>query len=318
VGREKAEEAPTTGKKKKGRPKLTEAQKKKAANALKKKREACAPEDKPLTVRERRFVDELKLDPGNVAAAMRRAGYSEQTAHKAATRFIQKPHIARAINREIGDPLAQMGVNADTVLCRMAMIAMTDTTQIVRYTKRDVHNPGKRFAHPRQQILDDEDWTPGAHALFAGIKEKSFLDGSTEVEIKTKDQLTALKIMCEHLGVLDRANRRKSKPYPEQQQALDDILAGKKTPKESALYLEREGVPVPETILKLLARPEPEIDPLEGLQTVDPEEMWQRRKARLAEIEAQKKGLDATREEVAQIKAELGDKVEHFKQAESQ
>ena len=79
------------------------------------------------------------------------------------------------------------------------------------------------------------------------------------------------------------------------------------------MWLEMKGVPVSDTIVRLMSKQEAEKDDFEDCPVIDPEEMWQRRKARLAEIEEQKQGLDQVRAEVAQIKEEPGDKVDMFK-----
>lgn len=74
---------------------------------------------KQLTGKERRFVVEYCVDWNGTAAA-RRAGYSENSANRIASKMLKKEHILAAIEQEIKDRCKRTGINSDWVLLQLA------------------------------------------------------------------------------------------------------------------------------------------------------------------------------------------------------
>lgn len=259
-------------------------------------------ENRALTTKERLFLSALKEKPGNISAAARVAGFEPRVTRNM-SRFLQRrPALKVAIQREIGERIERFSASADAVLERMALMAMTDTTEVVRYT------------NGRVEITDYEEMTAGARAIVSEISETRAPDGSTTVKVKTHDQLSALKIMCQYHGILDKSHNARKYIYPEQKVALQDVLEKRKTPVQAALWLESQGVPVPDTLGKLVEKSQvEEADPLDDFKAPTAEEIWERRKERMAAIESQREGLEGLRAEVAAIKEELGEKIERFK-----
>lgn len=299
--------------KRKGRVWTKEQRAQAAIDRKKAKKDSLEPEDYPLTALEQKFINELKKDPANRAAAYRRAGYSPNNANKNAEKLSKKPNVAKAIYMQIGRTLEDENVTADTTLRRMALIAMTPTTDVVRFygmKKRPGRDPDLRG----MVITDYDDLTEGGRALISEISQTIAADGSITHKVKTQNQLEALKVMCQYFRILDKGvGQTKVRPSDDQVQALEDVIAGKKTPIEAALFLESRGEAVPDTLKLLIARPQTDHDPLDDTLMPTAEEMWERRKEKLAEIERQKEGLPKVREEIAEIKKELGDKVDSFK-----
>lgn len=267
----------------------------------KNKRAGLSPEDYPLTIKERKFIDCLKNDPSNYSKAFRDAGYKHKEPNVKSFHLCRKPNVAKAIKEEIGEELLKFGVNATSMLQRAAKIAMADITEIAK------------FEDGRVKIVEDNELSDAGRALLQEISETVSADGSVTLKVKAKDQFNYFKLMCQYLSVLEKANQTKYKPHKEQVEALEAVMNRKKTPAEAALYLESLGVPVPDTLKLLVSRPQPEVDPFDDVPIPTAEEIWERRKAKLAAIEAQREGLPQVREEVAAIKRELGDKIEQFK-----
>lgn len=263
---------------------------------------ATISEDKPLTAREMKFVYELMKDPSNATQAAVRAGVPLKSARVWASDAINtKPNTRKMIQAVIGDQLHGLKIEAEDVLKRIAHVAMTDVTEVVNWQDN------------RVSLVDSDLLSEGARALVAEVTEQETVDGGRTLKVKTRDSLAAMRLMCQYFGVLEKSAQAKRKPHNEQVEALKAVREGTKNPFEAALDLEAQGVPVPETIRIMMTRwEEPEEEEFTGdIPTV--EEMWEKRKERLAEIEAQKEGLPEKQAEVAALKAELGDKVESFK-----
>jgi phage terminase small subunit len=265
------------------------------------KRKSINPEDYPLSARERKFIDLLKLNPANKSEAYRRAGYTREPVAVSAIQLCEKPNVAKAIKIEIGDELLKFGVNATSVLQRIAKIAMCDTTDIAK------------FENGRLKIIEDDELTDAGRALISEMSEHVSAKGDVTLTVKAKNQIEYMKLVCQYLGVLERANRTKVKPHEEQVEQIKEVINGKKSVVEASLYLESIGVALPEIFRILLTKQDNNQETVDDTPIPTAEEMWQRRKEKMAEIEKQREGLPQVREEVAAIKKELGDKVDAFK-----
>lgn len=265
----------------------------------------CVPEDQPLTVLDWKFINELKITPENICAAYMRSRKMEGVANSRrraeAHDLLRKPNVAKVVRREIGEELLKLGINSTAVLKRAALIAMADMNEIVKYEDG------------RVKIVDNRELNPAGAALIDEISETVNADGGVTVKVKAQNRFQYFQTLCKYFAVLEKANLARVEPHREQVDMLEAVMAGTKTPVEACLFLESKGVPIPETLRILLSKPQPEVDPMDDVTMPTAEEMWERRKARMKEIETQREGLDQVRAEVAEIKKELGDKVEQFK-----
>jgi phage terminase small subunit len=250
-----------------------------------------------------KFVYELMKDPSNATQAAVRAGVPIKSARVWASDAINsKPNTKKMIQAVLGDQIQGLRVEAEDVLKRIAHVAMTDVTEVVNWVDNQV-------------ILNDSDnLSEGARALVSEVTEQLNADGGRTLKVKTRDSLGAMKLLCQYFGVLEKSAQAKRRPHMEQIEAVKAVRDGTKTPIEAALDLEAMGVPIPETIRIMMTKwEEPEEEDFTG-DIPTAEEMWERRKAKLAEIEAQKEEFLPERQaEVRALKADLGDKNNAFK-----
>lgn len=167
--------------------------------------------NRPLTVMERRFVDEYLID-GNGADAYRRAGYKCKNGNVArvlACRLLQKPNIAAAIEAGRAKVSEATGVTAQAVVSRLWAIATADPHALmqlrrVKCTECGGSGGGKVQCPvcagdgtvPIAWFEDTRNLGPSERALFAGVKVTEH-----GIEVKTKDQMRALELLGKHLGI---------------------------------------------------------------------------------------------------------------------
>ncbi len=80
---------------------------------------------RPLTLKQRRFVEEYLVD-GNATRAARDAGYSAKTAETQGYENLRKPQIAGAIQAAEAARTERLKLTADLVLIRLAELASVD------------------------------------------------------------------------------------------------------------------------------------------------------------------------------------------------
>jgi phage terminase small subunit len=259
--------------------------------------------DKPLTPKERVFCLEYIKSKNGTQAAIK-AGYSQKTAHVLGNRLVYlKPNTKKYIGEVLSRYFDRLEFDAFDVLQRIGHIAMCDASELTAIRNGRV-------------IVPETDTLPrDALALFAGARERINERGDITVEVKQHDQLAALKLLCQYYGILDKTRGAKQEPLIEQKKAIQSVLDGSKPPIDAALELELQGIPLPETLRILVSKyAEPEDDPDDGDSVIPtPEEMDQRRKKRLKEIEDQKENfLPKRQKEVRDMKAEMGKKNQEF------
>ncbi len=93
--------------------------------------------EKPLTPKQRRFVDEYLLDM-NATAAARRAGYGERSASTNGYGFLQSANVAAAIEARLAVRRARLQVTAERVIAELARIAFSDIGRIMDWSSEDV------------------------------------------------------------------------------------------------------------------------------------------------------------------------------------
>lgn len=82
------------------------------------------PKPRPLTPKQRRFVEEYVVD-FNGSRAARDAGYSEKTACAIAAENLRKPHIQEAIRERIDELSRETGVTAERALAETGRLAFS-------------------------------------------------------------------------------------------------------------------------------------------------------------------------------------------------
>ena len=75
-----------------------------------------------LTNKQARFVDEYRIDLNGRQAAIR-AGYSEKTAQEQSSRLLSNVKVQAAVQAHIEDQAKRTGIEADSILDALAVIA---------------------------------------------------------------------------------------------------------------------------------------------------------------------------------------------------
>jgi phage terminase small subunit len=146
--------------------------------------------DRPLSARQRRFVEEYVVDC-NASAAARRAGYSERAAHSRGRRLLANPEIKGAIREAMDSRSARLKLSADRVLLELARIAFSDIGRIIDWSGDAliVEPPGRLSPDDRAAISEI--------AVIPGDGPRKFA-----VKVKMHDKQSALRLLARHLRVI--------------------------------------------------------------------------------------------------------------------
>lgn len=149
-----------------------------------------------LTPKQQLFVDEYIIDFNATQAAIR-AGYSEKTANRIASRLLSKVDIQSAIQEAIDKRKERVEITQDDVVKEWAKLAF--------YDPRGFFDENKKMKH----VSDLDDQTASAVAgmdvtrRFIGTSEEPEWEETTK--IKLVDKRAALDSVAKHLGMfIDR------------------------------------------------------------------------------------------------------------------
>ena len=144
---------------------------------------------RPLTARQRRFVEEYLIDLNATQAAIR-AGYSPNSADSEGPRARNKPNVAAAIDRSLAERAARTGVTADRVIVELAKVAFGDPRRLLAM--------GSNGATVRAFT----DLTDAEAALISEITETGAGDNKRR-RVKLHCKMTALTALAKHLGLFN-------------------------------------------------------------------------------------------------------------------
>lgn len=142
------------------------------------KKKAVAPEDKPLTPKEKRFCDEYLIDL-NGARAARTAGYAKNSAKIAACKLLTKVNLQKYIQSNADKRMAKLDVTAESVLAELAKLGFSNM--------EDFTTPGKRG----QLKLDCSELS---RDQMAAIQEISY-DQYGQMKLKLSDKKASLDLL---------------------------------------------------------------------------------------------------------------------------
>lgn len=253
-----------------------------------------------LTYNQMLFVEAYCRDPnGNTLEMLLSAGYkpsSAQSAYVIYQQLLSKPEVTAAINEKMLAWRDLLDGKSREFVSKVMDLATYDVLDICS------------VEDGRLKVKDTKDMPWAARNMVESIKFKPGEFGD-EWSVSTRDRKYYFETVLKWLSLSDRAAQAKASVHPQQRQAILDVRNGIKTPVEAALDLEAEGIPVPETIKTLLARPEIAVAVKQDV-TLDiptPEEIAARRRKLLEEVKDQKESfLPARREEIRELKSGLG------------
>ena len=147
---------------------------------------------RPLTARERRFVEEYLVDLMGEHAAIR-AGYSPKTARVQASQVLTRPNIQAALEAGYKERQARMNVTADTTVRELSRLAHADIRQ---------------FYDPQGQLIPIHLLPDDLAACIASIevvvrRNRTSGDGTTETVHKVRlwSKPQALELLGRHQGL---------------------------------------------------------------------------------------------------------------------
>jgi phage terminase small subunit len=143
--------------------------------------------DRPLSTKQRRFVDEYLLDMNANAAAIR-AGYSERSAYQHGSFLTKRPNVAAAISQVLAARRERLAVTAERVIHELARIAFADIGRIMDWSE-----DGATVRPPAELSEDDR----AAIAEIAVVKGEK----SLAARVMLHDKERALEALCRHLGL---------------------------------------------------------------------------------------------------------------------
>jgi phage terminase small subunit len=155
----------------------------------------ASPENKPLTPKQKRFVEEYLIDL-NAAGAAERAGYSANAANVEGCRLMKKSHIAAAIRAAQGARSERMQITADQVLAEYAKLGFANMLDYIR-----VNDQGEAY-------VDFTKLTREQAAAIAEVTSEVYQEGRGEdakdvkrTKFKLADKKGALDSIAKHLGM---------------------------------------------------------------------------------------------------------------------
>jgi phage terminase small subunit len=255
--------------------------------------------DRPLTSKEEAFVFHYVGDcKQNATQAALAAGYSQRGAKNRGYELLQKPNVAYKIEQRLNDYFERLDITAFDVLQRIVDLGMAKFTDIAEIRDGGVY------------LYDTADMSERALASIAEVTESTMANGGSELKVKQRDSMPSLNMLFK-LFRLDQSDYRAQRPRSsEQVEMLEAVLEGTKTATEAMLHLDMQGIPIPESILKLATKeeaPEEDVDDSGNFPTA--EELNAAYIEKQKKIDSQKDDfLPKRREEVQSIKNKLSGK----------
>lgn len=147
-------------------------------------------DDKPLSAKQQRFVEEYLKDLNATKAAIR-AGYAAKNADVTGPRMLGNVGIAEAIAAAKEARSARTEITADRVLQELARLAFSD----IRHYQVDDHG----------KVELAEDAPEDAHVAISTLEQEVFRDGEGGTTYKTKvklwDKPGMLRLAGKHVGI---------------------------------------------------------------------------------------------------------------------
>lgn len=144
-----------------------------------------------LNPRQARFVDEYLVDLNATQAAIR-AGYSAKTAEQTASRLLRNVKVAAAVDAAKEARKERTQTLADRTVAEIARIAFSRMRWFARWGPSE-----QLLGRSAVTLTPSDELTDDADACVAEISE-----GPHGVKLKLHPKPAALRLLCEHLGIL--------------------------------------------------------------------------------------------------------------------
>ncbi len=144
--------------------------------------------DKPLSAKQRRFVDEYLVDM-NASAAARRAGYRDRSADQHGYFLTHRPNVAAVVEARLRERRERMAVTTERVIRELARIAFADVGRIMTWSGKDM------TMNPSEQLSEDD------RAAIAELTVVTRKNGDVAARVVLHDKERALEALCRFLGL---------------------------------------------------------------------------------------------------------------------
>jgi phage terminase small subunit len=155
-----------------------------------------------LTPKQRHFAREYLVDLNATQAAIR-AGYSPNWADRTAHRLVEKSRVKRYIRELQEERAARVELTADKVVRELALLAFSN---VADYQVTDLGNLKVRQSADRGAIRAVSSFKRKVKTVL-GEKGAPGSLAEVESEVKLWDKIGALKMLAQHLGIVDKPER---------------------------------------------------------------------------------------------------------------
>lgn len=158
-------------------------------------------QDKTLTPKQARFVEEYLIDL-NATQAATRAGYSAKTAASQGERLLRNVEVAKAIQAAQAARSARTEITQDMVLRELAKIGFSDIRKVVRWGATELRTTedkdGEAVTEPYHglSLVSADDIDDDTAAAISEVSE-----GRDGLKVKLHDKKGALVDIGRHLGM---------------------------------------------------------------------------------------------------------------------
>jgi phage terminase small subunit len=157
------------------------------------------PKPRPLTAKQRRFVEEYCTDWNGTQAAIR-AGYAKRSAQQIATENLLKPVIQQAIGKELDRLTEETGVTAEKVLRELGRIAFSDLRDLFVWSEEHAaFIPSRDLTEEEAAVISEIQ--SETITTNIGSEEDGISETRVKLKMKTYDKLGALDKLSRHLGL---------------------------------------------------------------------------------------------------------------------
>ena len=143
-------------------------------------------QERNLTDRQRRFVEEYLVDANGAQAAIR-AGFSKNQSASAAGRLLRHPRVKEALRKAMSERSERLGITADRVLREYARIAFADIRSFTEQGKASL-----------------KDVADLSEAEAAAVVELNGSPDGKGLRVKLHDKKKALDALARHLGLFTK------------------------------------------------------------------------------------------------------------------
>ena len=143
------------------------------------------------------FCREYLVDFNATQAAIR-AGYSAATAGSIGHTLLKIVEVQKRLDALKAERAAAAGITAERVLQEIARLALSDSRDVVKFTRKRGRD-GRKLKSMEVVIADFDDLTPDQAAQIAGVVQTK--GKAPKIEVKIHDKVKALEMLAKHVGI---------------------------------------------------------------------------------------------------------------------